>query len=78
MCDKSRGENTSGFTLDLNPSPLYLQLIGVGQLGLEFSVGQFGGPQLTLEMLKFFLQLSHFLVCIIVLRRAALLLLLQL
>lgn len=78
MCDKSGGENASGFTLDLNPSPLYLQLIGVGQLDLEFSVGQFGGPQLTLETLKFFLQLFHFLVCIIMLHRVALLLLLQL
>lgn len=45
--------------MDLNPSPLYLELIGVGQLGLELSVGQLGDLQLALETLKFFLQLPR-------------------
>lgn len=39
-----------------NPGPLYLELAGVGELGLELSVGHLGGLQLALETLQFFHQ----------------------
>lgn len=39
-----------------NPSPLYLELAGMGELGLELSVGKFGCFQFTLKTLQFFLQ----------------------
>lgn len=48
----SGGKKASGW----NPAPLYLQLAAVGQLGLELSVGQLGGPQVALETLHFFQQ----------------------
>lgn len=45
--------------MDLNPSPLYLELTGVGELSLELCVGQLRGLQVSLETLKFFLELPR-------------------
>lgn len=52
-------EKAPGLRPDLNPSPLYLELISVGQLGLELTVGQLGGFQVTLETLEPLLQLPR-------------------
>lgn len=51
------GEKAPGFSPDRNPCPLYLELIGVGQLGLELTVALLAGPQVSLEALQPFLQL---------------------
>lgn len=57
MHDRLSRENASGMTSGVNPSPFYLELTGVGQLGLELSVCQLGGLQLAVETLQLLLQL---------------------
>lgn len=51
------GEKAPGFNPDQKPCPFYLELVGVGQLGLELSVALLADPQVSLEALHPFLQL---------------------